>query len=56
MRVTFHWVSMVRFAPPSKPVTLAPATEQCQIKSELIHLKLSFLFVANRFANDLMRF
>ena len=29
---------MVRFAPPSKPVTLAPATEQCQIKSELIHL------------------
>ena len=30
---------MVRFAPPSKPVTLAPATEQCQIKSELIHIK-----------------
>ena len=28
---------MVRFAPPSKPVTLAPATEQRQIKSELIH-------------------
>ena len=27
---------MVRFAPPSKPVTLAPATEQRQIKSELI--------------------
>ena len=31
---------MVRFAPPSKPVTLAPATEQCQIKSELIQFSL----------------
>ena len=30
---------MVRFAPPSKPVTLAPATEKCQIKSELIQIK-----------------
>ena len=30
---------MVRFEPPSKPVTLAPATEQRQIKSELIQLK-----------------
>ena len=33
---------MVRFAPPSKPVTLAPATEQCQIKSELIHITEHF--------------
>ena len=30
---------MVRFAPPSKPVTLAPATEKCQIKSDLIQLR-----------------
>ena len=34
---------MVRFAPPSKPVTLAPATEQCQIKSELIHFIHDFV-------------
>ena len=36
MSVTFHCASMVRFALPSKPATLAPATGHCQIKSELI--------------------
>ena len=30
---------MVGFAPPSKPVTLAPAMGRCQIKSELIQFR-----------------
>ncbi len=30
---------MVRFAPPSKPVTLVPFKGRCQIKSKLLHIK-----------------
>jgi hypothetical protein len=29
---------MVRFAPPSKPVTLVPFKGRCQIKSKLLQL------------------
>lgn len=39
-------VLMFWFAPLSKPVTLVPFKERCQIKSELVHFRPPFLCVS----------
>ena len=43
MSVTFLCVSMVGFAPPSKPVTLVPFKGRCQIRSELLQLNVGVI-------------
>jgi len=40
---------MVGFAPPSKPVTLAPSTERCRIRSELLHITARYTVLFKKY-------